>query len=176
MSGLPVVSNTLRPSDARTAYLNGQSPEKKAEMIARADQVGPGRDDADWLVAKAADDAAKRIEAAAPMTAKTLEAIVERIDRIEANTEDLKRQKPAALPPIVGQSAPGDPFAGIFPLVCAFVAGAAICEAAFFALSYRWLPPVFDQVAMFVLGLSATAFVLLWLWLAPIVKAALRGR
>jgi hypothetical protein len=175
--------NSLQPRDARTTYLNGQTPEKKAEMITRADQVGPGKDDADWLVALASFDAAKRIEAAAPMTAKTLEAIVERLDRIEQRADDAAKQPalPADLSASMARLAeqlratsPADPFSGIMRYVFAFVAGALVCEAAFFALGS--LPPVFDRVAMFTLGLSATAGVLLYLWLAPIVRAARRGR
>jgi hypothetical protein len=173
----------LRPRDARAEYLNGQTAEKKAEMITRADQVGPGKDDADWLVALAALDAAKRIEAAAPMTAKTLEAIVERLDRIEQRADDAA--KAPAIPSDLSASmarlaeqlratSPADPFARIMPYVVAFIAGALVCEIVFLALSNRWLPPVFGLVGMFTLGLCASALALGWLWLAPIVKAMRR--
>lgn len=167
----------MRPFEARTAYLNGQSPEKKAEMIARADAVGPGKDDADWLVALAASDAASRIEAAAPMTQKALADFAERLERVEQGVDDLKKQKaiPGDLAPqmarlealLRSKSQQVSPFAGIIPVVLAFVAGAAVVEAAFFALSWRWLPPTYGTTAAFVCGLSATAFALLWLWLYP---------
>jgi hypothetical protein len=90
---------------------------------------------------------------------KTLAGIEQRLD-------DMAKRKPVAT---AGRTPQADgPFAGIIPIVCAFVAGAAICEAAFFALANRWLPPVFNGVAMFVSGLSVTAGILIYLWLWPI--------
>jgi len=90
----------LRPRDARTAYLNGHTSEQAAAIVMQADRIGPGHDDADWLVAKAAADAAKRIEAAAPPIEKALSALAEQLDRVEATVDDLKAKKaePAAAP------------------------------------------------------------------------------
>jgi hypothetical protein len=46
-------------------------------------------------VGAAADDAAKRIEAAAPMTEKALAAICERLERVEQGVDDLKKRPTA---------------------------------------------------------------------------------
>ncbi len=56
--------DSRQPSEARSLYLNGQSIEQKAAILERASQIGPGPEDADWIVALAAENAAKRIEAA----------------------------------------------------------------------------------------------------------------
>jgi hypothetical protein len=130
---------------------------------------------------KVMDDAAARI-VAGTMGPKEREELFAALSRLEQRADNAAKQ-PAAVPAIPADlaasmarlesllrqgSQAADPFAGIMPYVFAFVAGALVCEAAFFALGS--LPPVFDRVAMFTLGLSASAAVLLWLWLAPIVK------
>jgi hypothetical protein len=131
-------------------------------MITRADQLGPGKDDADWLVALAAADAAARIEAAVAKVEATAAAcgmppaLADRLDQIE---KLVKARIPQA-----------DPIGLVARYVCVFVAGAASCEAAFFALSWRWLPPVFGTTAAFVCGLSLTAAILLYLWLWPLYR------
>jgi hypothetical protein len=161
-----------RPLEARTQYLNGKSAEEKAAVLERASRQGPGPQDADWVVAKACDDAAKRIEAATPMTAKTLEAIVGQLDVITQRCDDLAK-RPAPTP--AGYIEPADPLATAARYFGAFVAGAIVFDVLFYAVSFNWLPPrVSDQLSMFCLGLTATAAVLLWLWLAPIVKARRR--
>jgi hypothetical protein len=88
----------LRPRDARTAYLNGHAPEQAAAIVMQADRIGPGRDDADWLVALAAADAAKEIKAAAgAMGEKEREELFAALARIEQTGDDLKKQAAAAL-------------------------------------------------------------------------------
>ncbi len=99
------LASSLRPRDARTVYLNGHTPEQAAAIVVQADRLGPGPDDADWLVAKAAADAAKRIEAAAKAVEEAAvaagalgpeerAALFEQLDRIES-------MKPIAAPPAV---------------------------------------------------------------------------
>ena len=189
--------SSLQPSNgARSRYLSGLTPEKQVEVLLKAERLGPApNDEADWLVAQAAaqaahdlgaaaDNAAKRIEAASPMTDKALAAICERLERVEQGVDDLKKRPtaPSDLAPQMARletllrhgSQAADPYAAITRYVLAFGAGAAVCELLFAALFNRWMPPEFDRVGMFALGLSATAFVLLWLWLWPHVKATRR--
>jgi hypothetical protein len=93
------VADNSRPFEARTAYLNGKSAEDKAAILERASRQGPGPQDADWVVAKACDDAAQRIEAAAgSMSEKALADFAERLERVEQGVDNLGKQKPAAVP------------------------------------------------------------------------------
>jgi hypothetical protein len=119
---------------------------------------------------------------AASTTEKTLEAIVERLERVEQGVDDLKKQ-PAISSDLSAQMArleallrhgshAADPLASAIRYFLVFAAGVAVCELIFAAVGFgRLEPPVFDRMGMFVLGLSATAAVLLWLWFWPHVKA-----
>ena len=137
---------------------------------------------------KVMDDAAARI-VAGTMGPKEREELFAALSRLEQRADNAAKQ-PAAVPAIPADlaasmarldallraTAPADPFSGIARGFFAFLAGGVLVELVFGAISYRVFPPVFAQVGFFTLGLSATAAVLLWLWLAPIVKAARRGR
>jgi hypothetical protein len=137
---------------------------------------------------KVMDDAAARI-VAGTMGPKEREELFAALSRLEQRADNAAKQ-PAAVPAIPADlsssiarlaeqlraTSPADPFAGIMPYVFAFVAGALVCELVFGAISYRVFPPVFAEVGFFTLGLSASAAALLWLWLAPIIRAARRGR
>jgi hypothetical protein len=91
-----------RPLEARTAYLNGKSAEEKADILERASRQGPGPQDADWVVAKACDDAAKRIEAAAgAMGDKEREELFAALARIE----ELVRYRKQTAEPIISEPA-----------------------------------------------------------------------
>jgi uncharacterized membrane protein YccC len=75
--------NGSRPSEARDRVLAQLPPEKQLEVMQRAEKRGPRPDDPDWLLVETMMECAARMEAASPMTAKTLAAIVERLDRID---------------------------------------------------------------------------------------------
>jgi hypothetical protein len=121
----------------------------------------------------------------ADTTEKSLSAFAETIERIEQRVDDLAKQ-PSAVPAIASDLVPQmarlesllrsgsqqvDPIANVVPFVVVFGLGALVCEALFAALGYGWMMPrVFDRLGMFCLGLSATALVLVYLWLAPIVR------
>lgn len=94
-------SSSQPPNGARARYLGGLSPEKQVDVLLKAERLGPAPDDeADWLVAQAASDAAKRIdEAAKRIEAATPDAAVAaRLDRIEAL---LRRNGKPATEPVV---------------------------------------------------------------------------
>jgi hypothetical protein len=111
------------------------------------------------------------------------------LSRLEQRADDAAKQ-PAAVPAIPSDlgpqmarlaeqlraTSPADPFSGIARGFFAFLAGGVLVELVFGAISYRAFPPVFAEVGFFTLGLSASAAALLWLWLAPIIRAARRGR
>jgi hypothetical protein len=86
-------------------YLGGLSPEKQVEVLLKAERLGPAPDDeADWLVAQAASDAAQRIDEAAKRIEAAVgptnpdAAVAARLDRIEAQLRRLG--KPAAEPEV----------------------------------------------------------------------------
>ncbi len=87
----------LPPSEARSLYLNGRSLEEKAAILERAAQSGPGPEDADWLIALAAESAANRIEAVAARVPRpsalgpeALAAIEAAVAKGAASTEQLR--------------------------------------------------------------------------------------
>jgi hypothetical protein len=119
---------------------------------------------------------------------KTLEMICAQLDRIEQRADDAAKQPAAAIDAtlyarlerieaMLRRGSPtADPLGAVLRYFFAFAAGGLVCEIVFLAISNRWLPPLFGMVDFFCLGLIATAAVLLWLWLEPIVGAARRGR
>jgi hypothetical protein len=121
---------------------------------------------------------------------KALETICAQLDRLEQRADDAAKQ-PAAGPAIPADpdlsssmarleallrhgTQVADPFGGVLRCFFAFLAGGVVVELVFGAISYQLFPPVFAEVGFFTLGLSATAAVLLWLWLAPLVRARRR--
>ena len=95
-----------QPLEARTEYLNGMAVEDKAAILDRASRIGPGPQDADWLVAKAADDAAKRIEAAVSLLRSeasahaddraAIQAALVKLDRLDKKVS--RTAEPSLLP------------------------------------------------------------------------------
>lgn len=126
---------------------------------------------------------------ASAMGPKEREEMFASLARLEQRADDAAKQPAAvAIPGDLGPqlarleallrhgAQAADPFATASRYFAAFVIGALVCELVFGAISWGVFPPVFAQVGFFTLGLSASASVLLWLWLAPIIRAARRGR
>jgi hypothetical protein len=189
------MGNSLQPSEARSAYLNGKSAEVKADILERTLRQGPGPQDADWVVAKAADDGAKviaqavddgvkRIEAAAPMTEKSLESFAERLERVEQGVDNLGKQ-PAAVPAIPselttqleriealvrrGANVATEPIVSQpVRYLFAFAGGVLMCLAlAVLAINERIAPSFVTLTAAFALGLLPAVG---YSYLAPIVR------
>jgi hypothetical protein len=96
---------------AREAYLDGLPAEKQAEVIRRAERGGPSPEDADWIIARAAQEAADAIstssteaaarimaaaaaveqgQSAAPLAPEALAAIEAVVAKGAAPTEQLR--------------------------------------------------------------------------------------
>jgi hypothetical protein len=152
----------------------------------RAEKKGPRPDDPDWLLVETMMACAARMEAASPMTEKALESFAERLERVEQGVDDLAKQ-PAAVPAIpsdlsssmarlaeqlryaAAASAQADPIPVISRYVTVFAVGFLVAETAGLMLLNGWIPASFDRLFAFGCGLTLTAFVLLYIWLAPIV-------
>jgi hypothetical protein len=67
-----------------------------------------------------------------------------------------------------------DPVSQITRYAAVFVTGFIVAEGAAAMLLAGWVPPAFDRLFAFGCGLTLTALVLVYLWLAPIVTG--RGR
>jgi hypothetical protein len=163
--------SSLQPSNgARARYLNGLPPDKQVEVLLKAERLGPAADDqADWLVAQAAAEAAERIAAAA----KTVEqaaaatafgpkeraALFEQLDRIEsmkpaAANERAQLERIEALLRRNG-TASADPAAGFFRDIIVFCL-ATLVWVALATLVTLWRQPAFlVETAVFALGLAA---------------------
>jgi hypothetical protein len=114
------------------------------------------------------DRAAERMEAVSPMSEKTLEALAARLERVEQKVDHLAKRKPAAIAERTPRA--DGPFAGVLPYFLAFCGGVVVAEALFFALGNAWLSAA-NGLSLFVLGLSATAAILIYLWLAQLYVA-----
>jgi hypothetical protein len=154
------LSSSQPSNGARARYLNGLSAEKQVEVLLKAEHLGPApTDEADWLVAAAAAEAAERIEAAAARleaisaTGGTDGAIAARLDRIEAR---LRAPRPSAEPTLSTGSRD--------MIVAALTIAAMIVVAAVLRLADA---PVIALLAAFALGIGGA---LAYVSVAPMLK------
>jgi hypothetical protein len=94
------VAESSRPSEARRAFLNGRSPEEQVRLTQRTEKLGPRPDDPDWLIAWAAENAARRIEevgAAGAFEVKVRAIIGESLER-------LRSELPAVMGEVLGDA------------------------------------------------------------------------
>src|SRR5450755_772283 len=97
--------NGSRPSEARERVLAQLPTERQLDVMQRAEKRGPRPDDPDWLLVETMMACAARMEAASPMTEKTLTAIVERLERIEQRVDPARLERIEALLRRVGKPA-----------------------------------------------------------------------
>ncbi len=140
--------------------MNGLSLEKQVEVLLKAERLGPAaNDDADWLVAQAASEAAERIASATSDAVRRIEAaspqtgIAAQLDRLESR---LKKTAPVQSPPIL--SGPIRDLVVVAITVCAMILVAVLWGVA--------AAPVTMLFAAFALGVAIT---LAYLYFAPIV-------
>jgi hypothetical protein len=154
--------NGSRPSEARDRVLAQLPPEKQLEVMQRAEKRGPRPDDPDWLLVETMMACAARIEAsAAKAESPALVDLTARLERIE---KLVKQRIPQA-----------DPIPVIARYAAVFAGGFVFAEIIGMLLLNGWLPPAIDRFNAFGAGLSVTALVLVYLWLAPIVRGGRSG-
>jgi len=147
--------NASRPSEARDRVLAQLPPEKQLDVMLRAEKRGPRPDDPDWLLVETMMACAARMEAASPMTEKTLTAIVERLERIEQRVDPARLERIEALLRRVGKPAAEpvvSPPVRVLMVVAATIA-ACVVVVALFGMGEATFTRV---LAAFALGASAT--------------------
>jgi hypothetical protein len=144
--------------------VNGRTPtdEENREALALVDVVRKSNLDpflVYYLANKKAQDALERVpietRAVIAEAQKVPADLAARLDHLETL---VKRRFPQA-----------DPIPQIARYVAVFAGGFLVAETIGMALLNGWLPTVFDRLFTFGCGLTLTAFVLLYLWLAPLV-------
>ncbi len=94
-----------RARAAREAYLNALPPAEQAAVVRQAERIGVRVDDPDWLIARAAQEAASELKCATEAVDARLAAFERRLDQ--------ETRAPALPPDLVG-----------LPVVVAFMLGA----------------------------------------------------
>ena len=150
--------------------VNGRTPtdEKNREALALVEVVRKSNLDpflVYYLANKKAQDALERVpietRAVIAEAQKVPADLATRLDRIE---KLVKQRIPHA-----------DPIPVIARYVTVFVVGFLVAETLGLLLLNGWLPAAIDRFNAFGAGLTLTALVLVYLWVAPIVRKGARS-
>jgi hypothetical protein len=194
-----VDNNQSRAHNARASYLNGLSPDKRAEVMQQAERFGPRPGDPDWLVAATCAEVvaqlqgmAGRVETAAAPSAtiddiravvtdacttaakKTLPTPVHcdqatRLDHLDARMDERLRKIEAIVRLGVSSNQPSN---HIFRRDLLTVLLTVLAMTALAIVTARFAPPM-TLIAAFGLGIAVT---LGYLWAAPLVLLAILRR